>query len=230
MINQQTARELEQQMRIRREEILDLRDSLNSSRTILQEPESELEDMAGKEIMLEGVDHLDDQVVAELRMIDVALANMQSGKYGRCEMCHRPITAKRLRALPWTSICKRCALNREMSPAFEMPEDEQEPEPRMSDAQIVQVLWDELDQKEDLILNDLSIDSNDGTIYLTGHVPSDKTHQQLIEIIEEDLGYEDVIDHIGIDGLDRRIYGTGLDEEIYEKETAMQGEAPEDDF
>jgi len=228
MIDAQSVKQLEKQLIDRRDEILDFRDSLLSSRMTLQERENELEEMAGKEIMLEGVDRLDDRVIEELEKIDLALANMQSGHYGRCEVCHRPIATKRLLAIPWTSVCKRCALNRETVPAAE-PDEDEEPETSRSDTQIEEALWDELDQNEALELAGLTIKSNDGTIYLTGSVPTDKAHQQILEIIEEDLGYEDVIDRIGIEEQDERYLSVDQDDEEYEKETAMQGEAPEVD-
>lgn len=63
---------------------------------------------------------------------------------------------------------------------------------------------------------------------LTGSVSSDREHQLVMEVIQEDLGLEDVIDRVGIDDLDSRAYDDE-DDEDYEKETAMQGQAPEDD-
>lgn len=229
MISRETVKELEKQLTIRRKEIFDFRSSLKASRTDLQERENELEEMAGKGVLLDGVERMDERVVEELRKIDAALMNMQSGSYGRCDACKRPISAKRLRALPWTTVCKRCALDRETKRTVDTGEQEG-PQEEMSDDRIVEALWDELDRKEDLILDDLHISSNDGTIYLTGRVPTDKEHQQVLEIIAEDMGYEDLIDRIGIDDLARRNGETDEDEEVYEKECAMHGLPPEDDF
>lgn len=229
MINRETAKELEKMMKIRREEILDFRKSLKASRTNLQERENEIEEMAGKEMLLDGVDRMNERVVEELGRIDAALANMKRGTYGRCEKCQRPIAAKRLWALPWTTVCKRCALNRETATTVEADKNEA-PDEEMSDDRIVEALWDELDRKEDLGLDELHINSNGGTIHLSGSVPTDKEHQQVLEIIAEEMGYEDIIDRIGIDDLDRRVYAPDEDEEAYEKENAMHGEPPEDDF
>ncbi len=227
MINQETTRTLETQMRRRREEILDLHDSLQSSRLILQERENEIEEMAGKEIMLDDVDRIDERVIEELKGIDAALAAIQSGRYGRCASCRRPIAVKRLQAIPWASVCKRCAINREAGIDYE---SEEGPDVPVGDDEIVAALWDVLDQRDDLTVDELRIESIDGTIYLAGNVSTHGEHQRILEIIEEDLGYEDVIDRIGIEASDERLYDPDADETTNEKERVMQGEAVEDDY
>jgi len=230
MIDPKKVFELERTMRGRREEILDLHDSLQSSMTSLYERENELEEMAGKEIILEDVDRMDERALEELGKIDAALAKIQNGGYGRCDTCKRPIGARRLQAIPWTSVCKRCALNREAGRIPETEEDDSFEDVSMNDNELVEALWDALDGKADLNLADLQIDSIDGTIRMTGSVPTERDHQQILETIEEELGYEDVIDRIGIEESDRRIYDANEDDEDYEKERVMNGEAAEDDL
>jgi RNA polymerase-binding transcription factor DksA len=44
-----------------------------------------------------------------LQDIDVALGRMKAGRYGQCEICGNIIPDARLRALPWTRFCVRCA-------------------------------------------------------------------------------------------------------------------------
>src|ERR1043165_5156411 len=41
--------------------------------------------------------------------IDQALARLEEGKFGICEECHGAIGAERLKALPYTRLCIRCA-------------------------------------------------------------------------------------------------------------------------
>jgi RNA polymerase-binding transcription factor DksA len=233
MIDQQTVKTLVKDIMNRREEILDFRESLQSSRQLLQERENELEEMAGKEQMLVDVDRLDDRVVDELRKINLALINMQSGSYGRCDRCKRPIATKRLRAIPWTTLCKKCAQDLENQAArTDAEEDEfEESEVFLNDHQIVESIWDELDMNETLNLNDLRINCNNGTIHLAGSVPTEREHQQVLEIIEEHMGFEDVIDRIDISELNRRLYPEKQEamRDEYEHETALQGEPPEDD-
>jgi DnaK suppressor protein len=44
----------------------------------------------------------------ELEEIDVALARMARGLYGRCKNCGEEISAARLEAIPHASVCQRC--------------------------------------------------------------------------------------------------------------------------
>lgn len=45
----------------------------------------------------------------ELRAIKAALARIETGDYGRCQVCGAPISAARLDVLPDTAFCKDCA-------------------------------------------------------------------------------------------------------------------------
>lgn len=42
-----------------------------------------------------------------------ALAKIKRGTYGRCDSCGKPITLKRLRALPHATLCVECQGRRE---------------------------------------------------------------------------------------------------------------------
>jgi RNA polymerase-binding transcription factor DksA len=45
----------------------------------------------------------------ELRAIKGALARIETGDYGRCQVCGSPISPARLDVLPDTPFCKECA-------------------------------------------------------------------------------------------------------------------------
>ena len=45
----------------------------------------------------------------ELRAIKRALARIETGDYGRCQVCGSPISPARLDVLPDTPFCKECA-------------------------------------------------------------------------------------------------------------------------
>lgn len=40
--------------------------------------------------------------------IEIALERIRKGQYGQCEHCGKPISAARLRALPYASTCIQC--------------------------------------------------------------------------------------------------------------------------
>ena len=46
---------------------------------------------------------------AEIREIKLALHRIDSGQYGQCASCGKPIAKERLAAIPWTSTCVDCA-------------------------------------------------------------------------------------------------------------------------
>ena len=43
-----------------------------------------------------------------LNLIDEALRKMDEGRYGVCEICNKPITQKRLLAVPYAPYCIKC--------------------------------------------------------------------------------------------------------------------------
>jgi DnaK suppressor protein len=44
-----------------------------------------------------------------VKEIDQALERIDTGSYGRCELCGQAIPADRLRALPWAALCVPCS-------------------------------------------------------------------------------------------------------------------------
>jgi RNA polymerase-binding transcription factor DksA len=49
------------------------------------------------------------QAEADVAALDLALADLDAGYYGRCEACGQPIAGERLAAHPTTRHCVRCA-------------------------------------------------------------------------------------------------------------------------
>ena len=45
----------------------------------------------------------------ELRQVNVALDKMANGSYGECEKCTEEIAQARLKAIPYTKYCIKCA-------------------------------------------------------------------------------------------------------------------------
>jgi DnaK suppressor protein len=56
-----------------------------------------------------------------LGQVEHALERMRDRKYGQCEDCEGPIARKRLEAIPFTTVCIRCAELRERQPRPRRP-------------------------------------------------------------------------------------------------------------
>ena len=51
---------------------------------------------------------LREQAERRIHAIDHALARMDAGKYGTCEVCGSEIPAERLEVVPWATTCVNC--------------------------------------------------------------------------------------------------------------------------
>jgi DnaK suppressor protein len=52
---------------------------------------------------------LRDRAVAQLVLVEAALARLDAGTFGTCVRCGKPIAKARLEALPWAEHCIDCA-------------------------------------------------------------------------------------------------------------------------
>ena len=48
---------------------------------------------------------LEEDAREQLRQVEKALGRLESGEYGRCEICGKGIPVERLEAVPWTTLC-----------------------------------------------------------------------------------------------------------------------------
>jgi DnaK suppressor protein len=192
--------ELREELTVRRAELIQLRHTLNESWQNLHEPETELEENASKETMSREMQQRSESVQTEIDNIDTALTRMAEGDYGRCEACRRPIRIKRLRAVPWTRYCVKCAGQRE---AFAAGSLEGRAvaigEGEMTDDELRETILDELQSDGRVETEELVITCEDGVVYLEGFLPSETRHQVLLEIVQDVLDIENVVDSIRID-------------------------------
>jgi DnaK suppressor protein len=65
-------------------------------------------DLASSEYTQSMVFRLRDREKFLLKKIDDALARIENGTYGTCEICEEEISVKRLEARPVTTMCIRC--------------------------------------------------------------------------------------------------------------------------
>lgn len=52
---------------------------------------------------------LRDSERAQLRQVEEALERLDTGTYGTCRSCGRPVAPERLEAIPWVATCIDCA-------------------------------------------------------------------------------------------------------------------------
>jgi len=69
-------------------------------------------DRATEEVQTALQVHLSQSDSHLLRAIEDALARIKHGTFGMCETCNRPIAEARLKAVPWTRLCRDCKEHR----------------------------------------------------------------------------------------------------------------------
>ena len=69
-------------------------------------------DQATEETQTALKTHLSQSDSHLLRAIEDALARIYRGAFGVCEVCKRPIAEARLKAVPWTRLCRDCKEHR----------------------------------------------------------------------------------------------------------------------
>lgn len=72
-------------------------------------------DLASSELNQSMALRLRDRERLLLHKIEVALAKIESGKFGICDICEEPIEPKRLEARPVATLCIRCKETEERS-------------------------------------------------------------------------------------------------------------------
>lgn len=92
-----------------RREIFQRLQELGADWQILGEHDIEWEEEAQKADLTALFNQLDQREKEAIEEIDLALTKIAAATYGICEKCQRPISLKRLEALPATRYCRRCA-------------------------------------------------------------------------------------------------------------------------
>ena len=57
----------------------------------------------------EVMDYLGNSARTEIEMINQAIARIDNGQYGICQICNEPISKERLEAVPYSNMCINCA-------------------------------------------------------------------------------------------------------------------------
>jgi RNA polymerase-binding transcription factor DksA len=167
-------------------------------RRLLLEPEVEFEETSQKEALSDVAASLDEEEAREVGAIDRALARIEIGDYRVCESCGKPISLRRLEAVPWTTYCARCAKQREGQPSagaaaggdaeaassrsVELPGPEE-----------IEAIFDELREDGGVDTEELRIALHEDRVHLEGFLPTESQRQRLLEVVEDHIGLTDVV-------------------------------------
>lgn len=198
-------RELQRQRFILVGEVIDAEADLQF---ITEDRETDLEERAQEERAARLLAQLDVRSKREIEEIDAALGRIVEGVYGTCEGCGQAIPEVRLRALPATRFCVRCANTQEQQPALS---GEAQSVPRtgsvsadlrlLSDRELAGVIREQVKADGRVDPQELRIVCRHGVVHLDGALPSEAEHHILRQLITDVLGLEDVVDHLQITGV-----------------------------
>lgn len=88
----------------------DLDDRLAKITQDIKEPlDQDLEEQATQAENDQVLDGLGNAARAEMEMVKQAIARIDKGQYGLCQVCGKPISKERLKAVPYSSMCIKCA-------------------------------------------------------------------------------------------------------------------------
>lgn len=200
---------LQQRLRERRDHFLqEYRRSEQGLDVIAEERESELEEHAQEEQTARFLTRLDEQTLRAVKEIDAALQKILDDAYGKCEVCHKPISIARLRSLPETRFCRRCAARNEVEPNVARAVSEAPAAAPvtadlrlLSDNELTEEIRENLKEDGRIDMEELHVVCRKGAVYLSGTVPSEAEHQILLQTLTDVMGFKEIIDHLKVEGL-----------------------------
>jgi RNA polymerase-binding transcription factor DksA len=206
----------------RKDYLQEFRQAEENLEAIAAERESELEEHAQEEQSALFLTRLDDRTLFAVKEIDAALERIIKGAYGVCEICHKAITIARLRAVPATRFCKKCAARNEtevvsLGEAPEAPAEAAIPADLnlLSDQDIVETIREHVKEDGRVDLAELRIVTRKGVVHLSGVLPSESEHQILLHIMTDVLGLREIVDRIQVEEL------------VWERDARTRTEPPE---
>jgi DnaK suppressor protein len=75
--------------------------------------EKDFSEQAAQNENNEVMDYLGNSARTEIEMIKQAIARIDNGQYGICQVCGEQISKDRLIAMPYSNMCIKCASNSE---------------------------------------------------------------------------------------------------------------------
>ncbi len=189
---------ISEQLIKRRDEIFRSHLQAEDARRSLTEPEVEFEETAQKESIADNLAQLDEKERQEIEAIDQALEKIKLGQYGNCSVCGKPISMKRLRVLPWTTLCTiHAKLQMTSRPQPQETKGALPPEyESLSGRELGEIIVEELREDGDLELEELRIAVRAGQLHLEGFLPSEAQRRRLLEIVQDHLEISNVVDEV----------------------------------
>ncbi len=200
---------LAQLLRQQRNDFLqDFRRAEEGLEIIAEERESELEEHAQEEQTARLLTRLDDRTLFAVKEIDAALERILKGAYGKCEACHKAIPLARLRSLPATRLCRKCAAGSGAQPATTGGEAETlsaGPAPAdlslLDDHELVETIRERFREDGRIDMEELHVVCRKGVVYLAGLLPSEAEHQIMLHTLTDVLGFKEIVDHLEVEQL-----------------------------
>jgi RNA polymerase-binding protein DksA len=205
-MNKQLLDSLVQIMRQQRTELLnEFRRAEEGLEVMAEERESELEEHAQEEQSARFLARLDDRTLSAVKEIDAALERIIKGTYGICETCHAAVSIDRLRSLPATRFCARCAAQGQTQPLMIGAQPERThtasvpPDLNLlDDRELMAVIHEHLKEDGRIDMEELRVIWRNGVVYLSGNIPSEAEHQIVLHTLTDVLGFTEIIDHLDV--------------------------------
>lgn len=100
--------DLKIKLEVKREELQDRLNRITKSKR--KEHDKDWAEQASERENDDVVDMLGENIIKELNQIDNSLKRMDKNKYNLCSSCGKFISDERLLAIPYTSVCIKCAV------------------------------------------------------------------------------------------------------------------------
>ncbi len=177
---------------------------------IAAEREPEVEELAQEERAARVYSRLGEHERREVAAIDAALQRIAEGTYGICVDCGNKIPLARLRAIPHTPYCVRCAEKRERETPSPLELEEEETPRRgqlpadldlLSDRELEEALRETVREDGRVDMEELRIVARHGVVYLDGALPSEVEHQILLKLLTDLAGVKEIVDRLQVNEL-----------------------------
>jgi DnaK suppressor protein len=99
--------EIRERLIKKRDEVFEAHRLSDETRLILSEHDIEDEETAQKGAIADVLATLDERELKDIKATNRALARMELGEFGSCEVCGKAIEVERLETIPWTSVCRK---------------------------------------------------------------------------------------------------------------------------